>query len=208
MSTKTKKTIAIDLDDVLALSAKGFVDFSNQRWGTSLTVDDYKEQWAHMWGVDHEVEKIRAEEVYSSGTVTGFQKIDQAEDVLKELKKSYHLVITTSRARFIEKETRDWLGQHFKDIFEEIHFAGFYDDIKTDSHKHTKAGLIKSIGADYLIDDHPKHCFATAEAGIPALMFGDYIWSRDLTKLPKGVTQVKNWQEVLDFFDEERRKTI
>ncbi len=208
MGTKTKRTIAVDIDDVLALSAQGFVGFSNKRWGTNLTVEEYNERWSEMWGIDHVEEKTRAHEIYDSKIVRDFQKMSDAETVLKDLKKHYRLVITTSRSKFVEKETLDWLDEHFADVFDEIHLSGFYDDLNPGSHKLTKAELCKSIDADYLIDDHPKHCIATADAGIPALMFGDYSWSRHIKNLPKGVTRVKNWQEVLEFFDEERRKTV
>lgn len=37
------KTIAVDLDDVLSASVPGFVAYSNKRWGTTLTLDDYDE---------------------------------------------------------------------------------------------------------------------------------------------------------------------
>ena len=46
--------IAIDIDDVLAENAIGFVAFSNERWGTRLSVDDYSEHWSEMWRVDSE----------------------------------------------------------------------------------------------------------------------------------------------------------
>ncbi|MBC7869007.1 hypothetical protein H7X69_02425 [Candidatus Saccharibacteria bacterium] len=39
----SKPTIAIDIDNVLAYNAKGFVEFSNQRWGTTLEVDDWSD---------------------------------------------------------------------------------------------------------------------------------------------------------------------
>ena len=51
-------TIAVDIDDVLARQVEGLVTFSNQRWGTVLTVDDYDEDWGVMWGVDLEERTI------------------------------------------------------------------------------------------------------------------------------------------------------
>ena len=66
--------------------------------------------------------------------------------------------------------------------------------------KATKADIVKQIGADYLIDDQPKHCFAAAEAGITSLLFGDYRWNRNV-KLPEGVVKVRTWHEVLEYFD-------
>jgi 5'(3')-deoxyribonucleotidase len=203
----SKPVIAIDVDDVLADSAEGFVAFSNKRWGTNLTVEDYDERWSQMWGVDIEEERRRAHIIYNSNVVGKFKHFEEAKEVLRELKKHYKLVITTSRVRFVEKETLAWIDKHYKDIFEEIHLAGFYDELKTDSHKQTKAELCQSIGASYLIDDHPKHCFAAAEVGVKAILFGDYPWSRDL-QLPAGVTRVAHWHDIKRYFDEERRTSV
>lgn len=44
-STTKLKTIAVDLDDVLAISAQALVEYSNSRWGTRLTVEEYDEDW-------------------------------------------------------------------------------------------------------------------------------------------------------------------
>ena len=49
----TRQIIAIDIDDVLAESAKVFIEYSNNTWGTSLTVGDYIEDWSKMWQVDY-----------------------------------------------------------------------------------------------------------------------------------------------------------
>ena len=43
-----RKVIAIDLDDVLAAHVESFVAFSNERYGTSLQVDDYSDHWAGL----------------------------------------------------------------------------------------------------------------------------------------------------------------
>lgn len=197
-----KKTIAVDIDDVLALGAYGFVKFSNETWGTNLTVEDYDERWAIMWQVDHEEEKKRAQEIYQSGIVEHFGHFEEAVDVLLYLKKRYKLVITTSRVHKVKDYTIRWIEKNFKDIFEEIHLAGLYDKLTPNSHRLTKADLVKSIGANYLIDDHPKHCNAAAGVGIKAFLFGDYRWNRD-EKIASGVQRVKDWQEVLEYFENE-----
>ena len=63
----------------------------------------------------------------------------------------------------------------------------------------TKAEICAEIGADYLVDDQPKHCLAAAKAGIKTILFGDYKWNRD-TKLMPNMVRAKNWQEVLEYF--------
>lgn len=201
-----KKTIAVDIDDVLTASTQAWVDFSNAKWGTNLTAEDYDEDWAKMWGIDHEAMKKRAHVIYNSGTVKRVRRYEDAMPVLKWLAQRYRLVITTSRVRHVQADTIEWLDEHYSGIFDEVHFAGFFDDLKKGAHKHTKADLLKEINADYLIDDHPKHCFAAAEVGIKSLLFSEYVWSRNLGKLPKGVTRAYDWQEVLEYFKNEQAR--
>ncbi len=196
----SKKIIAVDIDDVLAASAEGFVSFINERWGTNLTVDTYDEHWGRMWGIDQKETLKRAQIIYGSNIVHRFRRFNEADEILKKLAKNYTLVAATSRNRLVKKDTLAWIDCHYKGIFKEVHMTGFYDGPKEDSHKLTKAELLQSIGADYLIDDHPKHCFAAAQAGITALLFGDYAWNRNVKKLPERVVRVKNWHEVEEYF--------
>lgn len=64
-----KQVLAIDIDDVLAANAAGFVRFSNERWGTNLAVDDYDEHWAKVWEVDEVETARRAIELHESGVI-------------------------------------------------------------------------------------------------------------------------------------------
>ncbi len=199
----SKQIIAIDVDDVLAATTIGWVTFSNERWGYNLTVDDYDEHWAKMWGVDHETATKRADEMYRSGVVENVQHDPVAVDVLRELAKRYELAIATSRNTFLRKATEDWIGSNFKGLFGSIHMAGIYDDHPEDAPTRTKGDLILSIGADYLVDDQPKHCLAVAGHGKQAILFGDYAWNRDVELVP-GVTRCRDWKAVGAYFDGQR----
>ncbi|MBI2285824.1 hypothetical protein HYU82_03300 [Candidatus Saccharibacteria bacterium] len=202
-----RKTIAVDIDDVLAANAEAFIDYSNRKWGTRLTVDDFTEHWAEMWRVDYEEENRRSKEFHKSGIFINYRSDREAKPVLKELSKDYKLVVATSRHQVIYTETLKWIEKNFKDVFTEVHFAGMWDDWEKhtlDKLKITKAEICKQIGADYLIDDQPKHCFAAAEAGITSLLFGDYRWNRNV-KLRKNTVRVKNWREVLEYFNDKGR---
>lgn len=200
----SKPIIAVDVDDVLAAFAKGFTEFSNKKWGTNLEPDDYDEHWAQVWGVDEVEARKRGDIVHANASqiISGLAHNPEAREVLSSLAKKYKLVIVTSRRRAIQKDTFEWLDKYFKDIFKEVHFAGIWDDLEKDLTarlKATKTDVIRQVGADYLIDDHPKHCIAAAEAGIIAILFGDYRWNRDV-KLGKNMVRAQNWQEVLEFF--------
>jgi 5'(3')-deoxyribonucleotidase len=195
----SKKTIAVDVDDVLAANVPAFIAFSNERWGTSLTVEDYSEHWGDLWKVDQEEWARRAVEFHDSGVVSTLEVIPRADAVLKTLAMAYDLVIVTSRRTQINKETGEWINRYFPGIFSDVHFAGMWDEVTEASSRATKAALCKQIGADYLIDDHLKHCQAAAEVGIESLLFGDYPWNQ-ANDLPPNIKRVSDWPAISEYF--------
>ena len=200
--TASKKTIAVDIDDVLALNAQAFVEFSNKRWGTNLKPEDYTEHWAELWGIDsndHEEVEKRALEFLNAGT-SKYEHLPEAKEILGRLAERYTLVILTSRRVSLAKDTSDWIDKYFPGIFSDVHFAGIWDKVVDDRIHMSKGQVAKEIGADYLIDDQLKHCLAAAEAGVEVIVFGDYKWNQ-MDRLPRGVSRAKNWQEVLEYFE-------
>lgn len=195
----TKPIIAIDIDDVLADHAKQFVEFSNNRWGTSLTIDDYDEHWAEMWQVDNKETELRATEFRSSNLISKYNRDDSAFEVLQELSKRFSLIVLTSRRLEMEKETRLWITSQYPDIFSDVHFSGIWETIDSEAHLRTKAEVCKSLGANYLIDDQIKHCLGASECGVTGLLFGNYFWNR-LSELPANVVRCQNWHEIREYF--------
>jgi 5'(3')-deoxyribonucleotidase len=200
-----KQIIAVDIDDVMAAGAAGFIKYSNETWGHTLTVEDFDENFAVAWGVSIEEAMRRVTQYLESGAHGRFDPLVEALPVLKRLAAKYELIIVTSRRLIIKPETDAWIAKHFPNIFSKIVYAGIYDNSnKDDVHhrlKHTKADVLKDLGADYLIDDQPKHCLGAAEAGVTCLLFGDYKWNRDITDLPKNVVRTKTWKQVEEYFN-------
>lgn len=195
------KTIAVDIDDVLASSAEDFVIFSNQRWGTHLTVADYNEHWADMWQVSIDEVRKRTQEWYDAKLVAVYAPKDNAKSTLIKLAKRFKLVVATARAVELQKDTLDWIDKHYSNIFSEVHHAGIWDSITMGGYQATKTELCKQIGADYLVDDQLKHCLSANEAGIKTVLFGDYSWNRK-DDLPKSIYRAMNWNEVLSYFED------
>lgn len=193
------KTIAIDIDNVLAASAESFVVISNRLFGDHITVADFNEDWQKMWGVDHEEAERRGEVLRANKYQKDYQPVEGAIQAVNELGKRYNLVLVTSRGKFVEELTRNWLKQHFDYPFEQIVFADFWDDIKNskDGHLRHKGDLFTQVGADFVIDDQLKHCMAAAEQDVQAILFGDYSWNQ-ANKLPYGLFRCKNWSEVIE----------
>lgn len=197
--------IAIDIDDVLAASAAGFVAHSNQKWGYNLTPEDYDENWAEVWGLPMNQAVERAEELYKEGIFADYAHFAEAKPVLKRLAKQHDLIVITSRRAVIKGITDGWLTTHFPSTFKDVHYAGIWDDTKAhdalERFARTKAAICRDLGVDYLIDDQPKHCIGAAEAGIPSLLFGDYSWNRGVKKLPTGVTRARTWADIARYFN-------
>ena len=208
----SKPIIAIDIDDVLASSAKAFVEFSNERWGTNLVVDDYDENWARMWGLDNgDVENLkliseRSIDALSYG-VPRMENIADAYDVLKKLGQHFTLIVVTSRRSELKAETLAWIQERYEGIFKEdkIFFTGFYDTINSASWNKSKGDILRELDVSYLVDDQVKHCNGAAEHGIKALQFGS-IGPQALQPVHESVVRVKNWNEVAEFFDAERKR--
>lgn len=209
MTSQTRKIIAVDVDDVLAANAQAFVEFSNQRWGTNLTVDDYDDDWALLWGFNVELEEHRAL-IYDRSTelfehtISTMSHIQGAYEALRRLKEHFDLVVVTSRRTQLKGDTLAWIKEKYTGIFEEdkIFFAGFYDTIEADSAYRNKGDIVRDLKASYLIDDQVRHCNGAAERGIKGLLFGGYAWHAHSTVHP-DVTPVKDWNEVVEFFDAE-----
>ncbi len=195
-----KPIIAIDIDDVLADYALGFIEFSNTQWGTHLTIDDYDEHWANVWKVDMDEVRRRADLIHESGFVKDLTHRSDARLVLERLSLQFDLAVVTSRRVQNKADTLAWLQLNYPMLStENVTFSGFFDTISDTSIHQTKGSIISSIGASYMIDDQPKHCLSAAECGVEALLFGNYRWNQ-LADLPDRVTRVQDWEEVERYF--------
>ncbi len=195
-----KQTIAVDIDDVLAAEAEFIIDYSNEHWGHSLSLDEYQEHWGELWGVDPGETERRADILHQPGIVSSYRLIERGHEALQKLAERYKLVIVTSRRSKTKYETLQWLEENFAGIFVNIHFTGFYDDITPDSYRRTKGELLRQLGANFVIDDQLKHCRSALDNGVQAILFGNYKHQRS-ERLPDGVVRCMNWTAVQEYFD-------
>ena len=191
-----RKSIAFDVDDVLASHVESFIEFSNLTYGTTFAFDDYTDKWGKLWGVTEEEVTKRALEFQTLQRVADFDVKDDAKASLAKLSTKYDLYIVTARRQHLVDTSKDWINKHFPNVFKEVHFVPIWEL----NNKITKGDICKKIGADYLVDDLPRHCNVAAESGIKAVLFGNYSWNRD-EKIADNVTRCKNWDELLEYFN-------
>jgi 5'(3')-deoxyribonucleotidase len=196
----TKPIIAIDVDEVLADYASEFVVVSNRLWGTDLKREDYHENWPQLWGLEMGDVVARSQVMLEDRMHERLKHDDQAIPVLKALSERFTLKILTARNVSTKEMTLEWLQRHYPMFApEDVNFAGIWDNPTDDAPHMTKGDIAKQLGVNYIIDDQVKHCVAAAERGIQAVLFGEYPWNQ-AEALPVGVTRVKNWAAVEDYF--------
>ena len=192
-----QKSIAVDVDDVLAEHAEAFIVFSNQNYGTNITLEDYSDDWRNIWtDVDDDEVYRRAMEFLTTESVYNFEPKEGALEVLKELSKTSELFIVTARPSHLTEITTKWVDKHFNGIFKGVHMVPIWEPDNT----VTKADICNQIGAKYLIDDNVEHCNIAHDGGMRSIIFGDYTWNR-LLDIDGGVEKCKSWQDVAEYFD-------
>lgn len=196
----SKPVIAVDIDDVLALSVNKFIEWSNNKFGTNIVFDQYTEDWSLLWGISQAQTTERVKQMYKDGLPAQYSRINESTEVLNKLKPDYELVVATARRKAEHIQTRRWIQEHYPAVFKDVHFAGIWDEITEHSPKKTKARLCKELGVDYLIDDQAKHCLGASQVGVKALLFGEYPWNKNVS-LPREIEKVTNWKEVEDYFN-------
>lgn len=198
--TVNKPTIAVDIDEVLATMFENLMAWHNQKYGTKLTLADNHSRDLELWKAGSIEEAIkRVHGFFETPHYIDAKPIDQAEAALHELSRRYELAIITARDVIVEELTLNWVQKYFPDIFKDVHFTAEYS---LHGLNKTKAEACLDINAEYLIDDSLEKAEEVAKEGIKVLLFGHYPWNK-AERLPEGVSRVKNWQEVLEYFDGE-----
>jgi 5'(3')-deoxyribonucleotidase len=192
-----KKSIAVDLDDVLASTAEALIIFSNANYGTNFKIDDYDDEWARLWNIEQEEVERRSIEFHIPQNLAAFEVKVKAKSAIQKLSTKYDLYIVTARSYRLKDSTKEWVERHFKNAFLDIHFVPLWEP----SNKVTKTDICKQIGATYLIDDLPQHCNMAAENGITAILFGNYGWNH-CRKVANNVIRCADWPAVLSYFGE------
>lgn len=186
--------IAIDLDDVLALSLIDFIDFYNKKFNNKISVEDFTGfSLNESIGMPIEEERKLLEEYDASCHYDNIKPMEGAKEAIKELSENHQLFIVTSRPQKREKQTREWLKKYIEGI-EDV----FFIRQEYKGKAKTKGEVCKEIGAEILIEDNLDYAKSCVVEGVRVLLF-DYPYNREDDINPL-ITRVKSWKEVLENF--------
>lgn len=186
--------VGIDVDDVLADMNAALCSFHNERYGTSLTKEDFKDY--DLWktfGCEKEESNRRIVELYDSKQFREIKPMEYSVECIDVLVKKHELFVITSRFGTAVEETKIWLDKYFAGKFKELLFSKFYAQ---NGKRKTKADVCKEYNISAIIEDSPVYAKECADAGIQAYLF-DSPWNRSMEKHPL-ITRVKSWKEIID----------
>jgi len=193
---RRKPVLAIDYDEVCVGYLPAFIAFSNATYGTDLRLSDFNSYM--FWEVpgaklaSREDATKRVYEFHASEYFGKIVPIPGAYEALSALRSDFELHVVTSRQHDIADKTRACVAKHYPGIFTSLHFGNHFG---TSGVKVSKPDMCQRIGAVALVDDSLDYARQCSQAGIPAVLFGDYGWNR-AEQPSKIVARATGWSEV------------
>jgi uncharacterized HAD superfamily protein len=193
-----KNKIAIDLDSVIADLMEQVVPFHNERYHTSLTLEDYTDYaLTSLWNCSQEEKILRIFEFYESPYMDKVQPMPGSNKALHHLSKNNDLFVVTSRPYSIENKTIEWLNTYFPDIFKSIHHTNQFLGA---TEKHVKKSAVcKEIQADIMIEDNVDFATDCVESGITTYLINQP-WNKNQT-VDSKIVRVNGWSEIVKYID-------
>lgn len=197
-----KTRIAVDIDDVLTGLHDLMRVWANEKTNSSLTEGDYTvhgDYWGYyerIWE-SHDLHHLLRHDDFLDDVNADRIKVPLlpgAQFAIKELMKTYDVILLTARPKYLETVTRKWVADQLGDDIKVYFAKNFYRDDNTKS----KGEMCIELGATVLIDDAVDHCRSAVENGIEAILFGDYGWQHTI---PEKIIQCKDWPAVLEYLD-------
>lgn len=169
-----KKTIAIDMDNVIADIETNWINLYEKEFGVRIAKEDFLGKTEEDAFPDP---AAAASLLYKPGFFRNAPVMPGAKEALQELQQDFELYIVSAAMEYPNSllEKHDWLAEHFPSIsWRNIIFCGDKSVIQT----------------DYLIDDHLKNLDFCK--GMPILFTAGH--NINVTKH----TRVNNWAEAVD----------
>lgn len=177
-----KLRIGIDIDGCVTCPT-ALVPFLQKSFDQNLKYEDITEydlgkvlnqpdDIIQQWFKDYQEEIYRTSPVHKD-----------ADKVLNEWAKAFHLIFISARYEFLNEITLNWFKEH-NIPFHHIELTG----------SHNKLEACKKLEVDYFIEDKLDNAIDIHhELNIPVFLF-DTPYNQ--SELPKGVTRVFDWQSL------------
>lgn len=203
MTNQTRKKIAIDIDDVVAMTTEAVRLWANHRAGAQLqphhyflTDGDYWNYYEAVWD-KHGIGSGMVFEDFLETMNKDQSHIAAAKDarrVIAHLKRNYDIVFITARRPTHKESTRLWLDKYIDaSIPLYLSLNPFANEAA-----QSKGEICAELGVDLLIDDNVDNCKSALQYGVDVVLFGNYGWNADA---PADMPRCISWRDVEEYLD-------
>ncbi|TMU87021.1 5'-3'-deoxyribonucleotidase [Bacillus sp. BHET2] len=177
INNERRKTIAIDMDEVIADFQKKHLDLYNHEYDEVLTLEDL--QCTRLWQIRPQLKDEILAYVDDPGFFRDLEVMEASQEVIKELSQDFEIFITTAAMEHPSSFSAkyEWLKEHFP----------FISDLN-----FVFCGNKSIIDADYLIDDSPRHFKGFRGKGL--------LFTAPHNVEISSFKRVNDWQEVREYF--------
>jgi 5'(3')-deoxyribonucleotidase len=184
--------IGVDLDEILSDTLTSVLEYYNSVHKTNLKRNEFVSyNYWEIWGGTKENAVKLIEDYYKTNYFKNIKPIAGAKENLENLKsEGYEMFVITGRSDKYKKETKDWLTEHYPNIFSDIFFANTFDIDNTDT---KKSDICIKNNIPILIEDDPHHLADCAQAGIKTIVL-DCPWNKNFQA--ENSVRVFFWEEI------------
>jgi len=192
--------IGIDIDDVLAEFARGYLEKYKEKYGKEVKFEDIFsfDLWKPL-GISKQESIELADSYYDSPEFDNIDLVEGAFEIIKKLNKEHKLFFITSRPLKIKDKTNLFLNKYFSDINFELVFSNDFFG----SQRKSKSEICRELGIGLLIEDNKSYSLDCAKKGIKVFLF-DKPWNKNFEH--ENVERVYSWNEILERLKVERLK--
>jgi 5'(3')-deoxyribonucleotidase len=188
----SKRTIAVDFDDVIFDFAGGFLKFCRDTYGQTIAYENIHSFYLEdVWQISKEEANNRIKIYYNSAYHHNAEPVAGTVQALTELQNNFEIKIITNSPADTHEQMLRWLKKYGLDFINEI----FHTRKNVfDTHTLSKFDVAQTLGAEYIIDDaqHVVELFAGSHI-VPILLSKP--WNKQYEDV--RVKRAGDWGEVL-----------
>ena len=184
--------IGVDIDEILGEFYRGFLAWMKENQGITVSYDElYTYRLCTVLGESQE-KSLERLHTYLRKHAKDLALVPGAQEGIRALSQKHTLYAITSRDKFSEQDTREWLRTHFEDAFEDVYFANHAAD---DFHV-SKSHFTEQLGVDIMIEDYEGYALDIAHSGTTVVML-EKPWNNK--EHHKNVFVMNSWKRIPHF---------
>lgn len=161
--------IGVDVDEVLGDNLRVMLPWMKEHYGVSVA---WRDMWSYKfyesWDETPSEAREQIDAFIESHAFATMPPVKGSQEAVHRLANNGHeLFVVTSRPRFLDGVTEDWLHTHFGDVFEDT----LYTDMHGFGEETPKHVLAQRHGLDVHLDDNAEYACHVSEVGVPVVLF-------------------------------------